>query len=127
MPCHTNLPTLRLTAGQISAIELEFRDPAGVAVDLAGTTARLMAKRSLSDPDAEAVLDLSQADHTEAAAGRTALPVDLSGLPADAYAAGLRLTGSLWLEDGAGARIPYGLLAVEIVPSALRWEEEEEN
>lgn len=115
------MPTLTLTAGQKCPLPLTFAQPDGSPLDLTGATVYLTAKRSTEDADAEAVLDLWQDDHEDAAAGRTSLPVDLSDVPDQWFSAGVRLTASLWVEDSLGHRIPYGNLAVEVQPSVRRW------
>lgn len=121
MSCSTPSATLTLTAGQISAVPLTFRQPGGEPLDLTGATVRLVAKASLSDEDEDAILDLSQDTHIDAAEGETTLPVDLSGLPAAYFSSGGKLSASLWVIDSQAQRIPYGALTVDILPSALRF------
>jgi hypothetical protein len=119
MSCAPTLPELTLTAGQISALPLVFKNPNGSPLDLTGAIVSLTAKKSLSDADEAAWIALETSTHTDASAGETSLEVDLSEVPAEWYAQGERLTGSLWVDDAAGQHIPYGLLTVRILPSAL--------
>jgi alkyl sulfatase BDS1-like metallo-beta-lactamase superfamily hydrolase len=119
MSCAPTSPELTLTAGQVSALPLTFKNPDGTPLDLTGSTVTLTVKKSLSDADADAVIALSTSAHTDAAAGETSLDIDLSEAPAKWFAQGERLTGSIWVEDDADQHIPYGLLTVRIVPSAL--------
>ena len=115
-----DLPTLTLSAGQIWDMPVTFTDAAGAVLNLTGATVYLVAKASLSDEDADAVIDVSQATHADAAAGETTLPIDLSDLGEVYFTSGGRLTASLWVEDAADHRIPYGLITVVIEPSA-KW------
>lgn len=111
---------LTLTAGQIWPMPVAFTDAAGARLDLTGATVHLIAKLSLGDEDAEAILDISETDHVDAEAGETSLLVDLSGLPEVYFSSGGRLSASLWVEDTLGHRIPYGLMTLVIDPSA-KW------
>jgi hypothetical protein len=113
------LPILTLTAGQISAVPLVFTQPNGTPLNLTGSTVALVARTSFAAE--EAVLDLTQDTHSNAAAGETTLEVDLSGLEESYFKEGGRLTGSLWVLDAQGQRIPYGNLTIEIEPTAKRW------
>ena len=120
MSCSATLPTLTLTAGQVWDMPITFTDAAGAALDLTGATVYLVAKASLSDEDADAILDITQTTHEDAAAGKSTLPIDLSDLDEVYFSAGGRLTASLWVEDADDHRIPYGLITLEIEPSA-KW------
>lgn len=119
MSCSSSLE-IPLTAGQIWDMPVAFTGADGNALDLTGATVHLIAKASLSDEDDEAIIDVSQASHTDAEAGLTTLSVDLSDLAESYFTSGGRLTGSLWVEDASDNRIPYGLVTIEIEPSA-KW------
>lgn len=118
MSCTT---TFTFTAGQISAEPLAFTQRSGAALNLTGATVYLMAKTSYGDLDDDAVLDLSQATHSDAVAGETTLDIDLSGLADIWFSNGGKLTASIWIVDAQAQRIPYGNLTIEILPSAKRW------
>lgn len=94
-------------------------------LNLTGATVYLMAKESLSDEDSDALLDVSQTEHSAPTAGETTLRVDLSELPAVYFSNGGKLFGSLWVVDGTGQRIPYGGFLAIIAPSA-KWKPEAE-
>lgn len=114
------LVKLTLTAGQVWDMPVTFKNSAGAAINLTGSTVYFTAKADLEDEDEDAVIDSEQDTHTSASTGVTALPIDLSGLPEMYFTHGGRLIGSLWIEDAAENRIPYGTVMVEILPSA-KW------
>ena len=116
MSCSTQ--TLCLTAGQIWDMPLTFTDSAGYPINLTGTTVHFMAKSNLADSDASALVSISQATHVNAIRGETTLRVNLSSLASSFFVSGGILKASLWLVDANGDRIPYGLLDLDIQPSA---------
>jgi hypothetical protein len=105
---------------------ISFRQAGGAPVDLDGSTVHFVAQALPAVSGAAAVLDLSQSSHADAAAGRTSLPIDLSGLPDEVRERGATWFAELWLEDAAGQRIPYGGVHLMIEPSAKSWPPDEE-
>lgn len=111
---------IEFTAGQIASESFTFKQSTGDAVNLTGSTVHLVVKRSISDPDSEALVDASQAVHSDAVAGETAVEVDLSGLSEKDAASGMKAHGIIWLVDSSGQRIPYGPFDVRINPNPKR-------
>ena len=97
---------------------LTFTDVVGDPLNLTGATVCLMAKNNLADEDEDALVDISQTTHLNAIRGETTLPLDLSSLEESYFVSGGILKASLWLIDATGDRVPYGLLDLDIQPSA---------
>jgi len=116
MSC-TDSSILTLTAGQVSAVPIEFSNADGSPVDLTGATVHLVGKASFGD--AETLLEIEQATHVDAAAGETTLPVDLSAAPAAWFSDGARFAASLWIVDAQDQVVPWGNLTILIEPSAI--------
>ena len=116
MSCE-DLPTLELVAGEISDHEAVFTDDDGNAVDLTGVTIHFTAKRSTTDAEVDAIIDVAVSSHTDAANGVSNIPIDLSSVPASISRNGANLVGDLWLVDVAGNRDPQGFIDIKVEPA----------
>jgi hypothetical protein len=112
-----DLPVIVLTAGQVSALPLVFRDAQKVPINLTGAVVHLAIKVSFSDPDI--LLKIEQDTHSNATAGETSLPIDLSSGEEKWFSTGARYAASLWIVDAASQVIPWGNCTVQIDPSAI--------
>ena len=111
------LPVLHVTAGQVYGLPLLFEQKKGVPVDLTGATVHLAAKTSFDAVDT--VFTIEQATHTDAAAGETTLPFDLSASDATWFTDGIRFVGTIWIVDAQDQVIPWGNVNIDIEQSAI--------
>lgn len=111
-------PTLCLVAGQNCALPFTFTAEGGGALNLTGSTVHFVAKESYLDADADAVIAISQASHTDAANGATSLVFDLSGLDEVYWDRDRELVADIWVVDSSANRIPYGAVVARVQPSA---------
>lgn len=116
MSCE-DLPKLELVAGEVSDHEISFADDDGNVIDITGVTIHFTAKRSTTDADGDAIINLAVSSHVDAANGESNLPIDLSSLPDSIVRNGAELIGDVWLVDGSGNKDPQGFLTVQIDPA----------
>lgn len=115
-----NLPEMILYAGEVNDWGVTVTDSDDAAFDLTGSTIHFTAKKDLKNADSDALIDVSQATHTNAAGGLSTLPIDLSSVADHIKANGICLEGDMWLEDSSGNKIPQGLIIVTVKPAATR-------
>lgn len=114
------LPEMILYAGEVNDWSITVTETDGTAYDLTGCTIHFTAKQDLTSADADAVIDISQASHSDAAGGLSTLPIDLSSVSDRIKSKGATLEGDIWVVDASSNKIPQGLITVTVKPAATK-------
>lgn len=108
------LPRIPMFIGESKTLLATIRDPRRNPIDLTGSTVYFMGKSTITDADADAVLDETISSFDAPTAGEVEVPVDLTALD-DALKTGTAvLYCDLVVKDPGGKIENYGLFVLEL-------------
>jgi hypothetical protein len=107
------LPTVKMFLGEDRNLGIRVRNKDRSPVDLTGSTVYFMAKREITDLDADAILDETVNTFDDPSTGVASIPIDLSALDADEFD-GVKLICDFVIKDAADKVSNYGLMTLTL-------------
>jgi hypothetical protein len=108
----TTLPQIEMFVGENRNLGITIRDSNGDPINLTGATVFFMAKRSIDDSDAAAILDQDVTSFASPTSGTASIPINLTSLPADLQAGDATLYADIIVRDSASKITNYGMMQI---------------